>query len=252
MSLPEEPFSHGVTLLHGADPRVKLVSAVLFALGIAVGLNLYVALAALALGALLTGVARLPLKGVLTRLLPANVFVLFLWLVVPFTAPGPAAFTVGPLQASEAGLRLALMVTLKCNAIVLTLLALVSTSPLPAIGHAMQQLRVPASFCWLLLFTYRYIFVIGQEYQRLARAARLRCFRPKTNMHTYRTVAHLFGMTLVKSWNRAQRVRQAMLLRGFDGRFHVLAAPRLTHQDRLLGAALLCAGLALAVCGRCI
>jgi cobalt/nickel transport system permease protein len=56
----------------------------------------------------------------------------------------------------------------------------------------------------------------------LARAAKLRCFRPGTNLHTYRTYGHLFGMTLVKSWNRAERVGQGMLLRGFHGRFYSL------------------------------
>ena len=78
------------------------------------------------------------------------------------------------------------------------------------------------ALCLLLLFSYRYIFVIHQEYLRLVRAARLRCFKATTNLHTYRTTGYLFGMTLIKSHHRAQRVKQAMVLRGFQGQFHTL------------------------------
>ena len=64
--------------------------------------------------------------------------------------------------------------------------------------------------------------VIHQEYLRLVRAARLRCFKARTDLHTYRTTGYLFGMTLIKSHHRAQRVKQAMALRGFQGQFHTL------------------------------
>lgn len=245
MSLPQEPFSHGDSLLHKADPRAKLVAAAALALGIAVGRSLPAAGLALGLGVLLVLLARLPLAALGKRLLAANLFVLFLWLVVPFSAPGEPLLSLGPLQASRQGILLALLVTLKCNAILLTLLALVASSPLPALGYAMQRLGLPVSLCWLLLFSYRYIFVIGQEYLRLSRAAHLRCFVPRNNLHTYRTVANLFGMTLVKSWNRAQRVRQAMLLRGFEGEFHLLTMPRLGRADLLLAAILSAAAVAL-------
>jgi len=239
MHLPEEPFTRGDSPLHRSDPRVRILAAAALALAIAVGRSLPVAGAALCLGLGLALLARLPFRGALLRLAAANVFVLFIWLVTPFTTPGAPVLELGPLQASRQGLELSLLVTLKCNAIMLTLLALVATSPLPALGHALQRLRVPPALCWLLLFTYRYIFTIGQEYLRLWRAARLRCFAPRTNLHTYRTYANLVGMTLVKSWNRAQRVQQAMALRGFEGRFHSLEQPRLTRGDMLLAATLL-------------
>lgn len=245
MHLPQEPFTSGSSLLHRADPRGKLVAAVALALAIAVGRSLPAAGVGVVLGALLAFAARLPLRPVFWRLGAANLFVAFLWLVTPFTAPGEPVLTFGPLQASREGVALAMLVTLKCNAIVLCLLALVATTPLPAVGHALQRLHLPASLCWLLLFTYRYIFTIGQEYMRLSRAARLRGFTPKNSMHTYRTYANLLGMTLVKSWNRGQRVQQAMELRGFNGSFHCLEHPRMQTQDMLLAGALLLAAAGL-------
>jgi cobalt/nickel transport system permease protein len=59
----------------------------------------------------------------------------------------------------------------------------------------------------------------------------MRCFIPGTNIHTYRTYGYLFGMTLVRSWNRAIRVHQAMLLRGFNGRLIPLAQQTIGKND---------------------
>ncbi|MGD9241015.1 MAG: energy-coupling factor transporter transmembrane component T, partial [Desulfobacterales bacterium] len=67
-----------------------------------------------------------------------------------------------------------------------------------------------------------YIFVIEHEYLRLMRAAKIRGFRPGTNVNTYRTFAYIIGMLFVRSAARAERVHQAMLCRGFKGKFYSL------------------------------
>ncbi len=82
-----------------------------------------------------------------------------------------------------------------------------------------------------VLFTYRYIFVIEQEYARLVRALKVRGFKARTDMHTYRTVANLFGVLLIRSFDRAERVYKAMLCRGFQGRFHTLSLLSSTPRD---------------------
>jgi len=53
-------------------------------------------------------------------------------------------------------------------------------------------------------------------------------------------------MTLVKSWNRAERVQQAMLLRGFNGRLIPLNQPQPTQADYSLLILLLLLSLILA------
>jgi len=41
-------------------------------------------------------------------------------------------------------------------------------------------------------------------------------------MHTYKTYAYLIGMIFVRAAARAQRVHQAMICRGFKGKFYSL------------------------------
>lgn len=228
-----ELFSNGSSLLHHRDVRIKIVSAALLILVIALSHASVTPPAGLLLGLALVLAARLPLSSVAKRLLIVNGFVLFLWLSLPLTYPGETVFFIGPLPLSGPGIALATTITIKANSIVLLLMALLATSTVADIGYGLEQLRLPRKLCLLLLFSYRYIFVIHQEYQRLSRAARLRCFEPKTSMHTYRTFGYLLGMTLLKSWHRAERVRQAMLLRGFQGRFYRIAPAAINRGDLL-------------------
>jgi cobalt/nickel transport system permease protein len=235
-----EEFSRGDSLLHRLDTRVKITGTIALTLVVALCHSFLTSLAGLLLGCFLLVLSRLDCRAVLKRLLVVNGFIVFLWLTLPFTYPGESiAFSF--LQLSRPGVELAALITLKTNSIVLFFITLLATSTVAELGHGLEGLRLPTKLCLLLLFTYRYIFVINQEYQRLARAARLRCFRPGTNLHSYRTYAHLFGMTLVKSWNRAERVRQAMILRGFQGHFYRLREQVADRGDLLFsGIMLIC------------
>ena len=65
--------------------------------------------------------------------------------------------------------------------------------------------------------------MIEHEYQRMVRAAKIRGFRPGTNLHTYQTVAYFVAMLFVRAATRAEHVYRAMLCRGFNGRLYCLA-----------------------------
>jgi cobalt/nickel transport system permease protein len=227
----EERFAQGNSLLHRRDPKVKVIVAAFFITVVAISNSFVVVTLALALASVLTLLSRFEAVAVLKRLLAANTFTFFLWLTLPFTYGGNNLTELGPLQISGEGIRLAGLITLKTNTVVLALLSLLATSGIAELGHALERLRVPKRLCFLLLFSYRYIFVIYQEYRKLVRAAQMRCFIPGTNIHTYRTYGYLFGMTLVRSWNRAIRVHQAMLLRGFNGRLIPLAQQTIGKND---------------------
>lgn len=217
-----EPFAVGSSPLHRLDPRVRLATAAVYSCALAVCRELPALLAALLLSVALAAAARLRVSEVFKRLLVVNGLVAFIWAVIPFTFPGEALFRLGPLHAAREGIALAAQITLKSNAIVLAFMALVATMPFATVGHALHRLRVPDKIVHLLLMTYRYIYVLEQEYQRLARAARIRGFQPGTNLHTYRTYAHLLGMLFVRAVERAERVRWAMLCRGFKHKFYSL------------------------------
>ena len=229
----DEPFARGRSLVHGLDPRMRLAMAALFSICVALLKDPIAAGSALIPAVAVLSLSAPPLLVLCKRVALVNVFILFLWLTVPLTMPGTPLATLGPLTASREGAELVLLATLKSNAILFTFLALVTTMDSPTMGHALDRLGVPSKLVFLFLFTYRYLHVIADEWQRLVKAARLRGFAPRTGMHTYRTIGHLLAMVLVNSFDRSSRVYQAMILRGFQGRFASVVRFQAGRRDLL-------------------
>jgi cobalt/nickel transport system permease protein len=198
------------------------MSAAAYSSVVALSRNFQVLFAAVIISSILVLIAQLSVREILKRILAVNVFILLLWLVLPLTFHGSVAMSLGPLHVYNAGIAMAAQITLKSNAIVLTLIALVATMNFSILGYSLNWLRVPDKIVHLLLMTYRYVFLIEQEYQRLIRAAQIRGFRPGTNLHTYKTYASIVGMLLVRATLRADRVYKAMLCRGFRRKFYCL------------------------------
>ncbi|MDJ0784175.1 MAG: cobalt ECF transporter T component CbiQ [Desulfosarcinaceae bacterium] len=217
-----EPFARGSSRLHQLDPRIRVVAASGLSLVVALSHQLPTLIAALLAGVGLVVLANLPLMAVAKRLSVVTGFLLLLWLVLPFTMHGDPMFNLGPFTATREGLSYAGRITFKSLAILLLFLAMVTTMSVATLGHTLARLRLPDKLIVLLLLTYRYLFVLEQEYQRLKRAADIRGFRPGTDLHSYRTFAYLVGMLLVRASARARRVYLAMCCRGFNGRFYTL------------------------------
>jgi len=229
----KEPFADGASVVHRLDPRGRIVVAALFAILLATTTTYATALAGLALARLYLALARLPLRQVLVRLLVVNGFIVFLWVVLPLTYPGDPLWRLGPLSATRQGVIFTGLITLKSNAIIIALIALVATVPVVTLGQALHQMKVPDKLSHLLLFTYRYIHVFEQERQRLVQAMKIRGFVPRTDLHTYRSYGYLAAMLLVRSFDRAERVFQAMLCRGFNGTFYSLRTFSWQRRDHL-------------------
>jgi len=217
-----EELSPGGAALGRLDPRVKIIVAVLYSVVVALSVRLPSLLFALgfSLGLLLE--ARLDLKEVTKRLLLVNTFILFLWFLLPISVQGTPLFRLWRFTVTREGVLYAFQVTLKSNAILGTSIALLSTTPIFSLVHAMHHMRFPDKLVHLLFFCFRYIHVMEREYHRLMNAAKARGFSPRTNLHTYRTYSYLAANLLFRGYDRSQRVYEAMLCRGFEGKYWVL------------------------------
>lgn len=219
----EEIFAVGTSWIHRVDPRHRIVFATLFSVQTAISRQPPTLVFALAAALVLVRAARLDPRQVFRRSVPVLAFLTLLWLILPWTVPGPPWMKTGPLSPSLEGVRLSWQISLKSMAILLALMALLATMTAATLGHALRHLGVPDKIVSLLMITYRYLFVIEAEFTRLWRAAKVRGFRPRTNLHSYRTYAYLVGMLFVRAADRAERVYAAMRCRGFKGKFYTLA-----------------------------
>jgi cobalt/nickel transport system permease protein len=210
--------------LRRLDPRWKLAAFAPAVAAAAAVQTLTGALAALAGSLLLALFGRLRWRCYLGRLAAlAGLMTLFV-LPMPFLVSGNAPLWAwGPLQVSGEGVRFAGVIACKAVAVATIVLLLLTSAPPDATLKAAHALKVPGLLIQLALLSYRYLFVLANEFSRLRVALRVRGYRNRPAWHSYRTVGAVAGTLVVRGYERAERVGQAMRCRGFDGRYRSLA-----------------------------
>lgn len=253
-SIPEIACqSRRESFFHRWEPATKIAALVFCMFCIASLTHLDLACAALALAALAVTVARIPWRQPLRRLGAMAAFLTMFLVVMPLTVPlrsGDTLLLFGDWHAlaiNLRGLRLAGLICLKAAAVALLADPLLATAPFPTTVQGLVRLRVPPVVCQMILLAHRYLFVFDHEASRMNRSMASRGFRKRTNLDTLRTLGNFLGMLLVRSFERTQRVYEAMLARGYHGRMPAaeLAAP--AWRDWVKTALCAMLGLALAL-----
>jgi cobalt/nickel transport system permease protein len=180
------------SLIHRRDARAKLIATliVLFSISrgdlVKAGLPVIAALA----------ISQLPPLALFLR---AS-------LVLPFSLTFAAATAAGGRPDLGVFFLARSYVSAVC------VLLLVGTTPLPSILNALRWFRTPSMVTEVVQFVYRYLFLIGEQAQRMAMAAKARGAR-----RSFGAVAGSVGVLFARSYDRAQAVHRAMLARGYTG-----------------------------------
>jgi len=239
------------TLFHRWDVRAKLVTLLAYAFLIASLRHLTPALAAIGVSVAAVALARCDVARVLMRILAVSGFLGMLIIVMPLTAPVHPGDTVIRICGWDGfgfnlrGLALAGAITAKGVAIALLMEPLLTTAPLPVTLHGLSRLGAPDMAGQMVLLSHRYLHVFRHEAQRMASGMRVRGFRKRTDLMTLKAVANFLGMLLVRSFERTERVFDAMRARGYKGRFPEPARLRMQARDLILAGGWLTAGLIL-------
>ena len=217
-------WSRGASPLHTLHAQAKIVVLLGFLVSLSTtpssAQSTYGAYALLAL--LAAASSRLPVGGLLLRaalVLPFSVtFAFITW----WSGDGPRALTM--LERSYlSGMGVVLFI---------------ATTPLVAGLSALEAWHFPRVLLLVMQFLYRYLFVIAEQAQRIRQAAACR-----GRKFGFRAAAGALGVLFAKSWQRAEGVPQAMLARGFSGRFAAAVPAPFSSTDGFF----LVAGLAVCV-----
>ncbi|BBO82291.1 hypothetical protein DSCO28_28570 [Desulfosarcina ovata subsp. sediminis] len=257
-SVPQLEGRAGNTPLHRWDVRCKIVTILVYSFMITAIHKMPTALAAIGLSCLVLVVARVSLARVLMRLLAIVGFITMFLLVMPFTVPlksGDTVIVFGGLQwlhFSMRGFHLAATIAAKAVAITLLMEPLLATAPLPVTLQGLSRIGVPEMVGQMVLLSYRYLNVFRHEARRMSTGMQVRGFRKRTGLATVQAMANFLGMLFVRSFERTERVFDAMRARGYKGRFPEQAEMRLRRVD-IVGAGLwLAIGAALLVYDRMV
>lgn len=212
-------LGRGDSAIHRLDPRAKLLATAVFLVCVVShGKYEVAALVPFVLFPVsVASAAGLPAGYLLRKLLAFAPFALLVGALNPIfdrslhLQLGPLALSGGWVSCASILVRFALTVG--------AALVLVGTTSFHGVCLALERLGVPSVFVTQLLFLHRYLFVLGEEGSRMARARELRSFDGRGM--GLRAYGGLVGHLLLRTLERAQRVHLAMRCRGFDGRIRI-------------------------------
>lgn len=209
-------FIPGDSRIHRLSPETKLVAVVAAVIVMAVTPRQeVVAFALYAVGAwsviALSGIVVLTYLKRLAVIIP---FILFA-VIVPFLSGGESVQVVG-VSLSVDGLWATWNILVKAGLGATMSVALSATTPVAELLHGMTRLRVPRLLVAIIAFMLRYIDVLVEQLGRMRRSMVARGHDPRW-LWQIKPIASSAGALFVRSYERGERVHQAMLARGYSG-----------------------------------
>lgn len=205
--------------LHTLEARTKLVgflALIVAALWVPTGKS-GIFFANFFVTAILIGISQIPLGFVLGRTLVIIPFVLTAALAAPWKGG------LDPTWFSSI-----LMRSLLC---LIFLLILTNTTRFPELLGGLRKLGCPQVLVLNLGFLYRYLFVLTEEVLRMRQARDCRDVGRKPWTSELKILGSMLGTVLLRSFERAERMYQAMLSRGYSGEFPILSTRSFTWRD---------------------
>lgn len=233
------------SLVHLLDARIKFIGTLAFVLAVTATPNgewgAFAVLFGIFLG--LTLLARIGPVAILRRSVIALPFLLIVLVSIPFTQGGKALFSVSILRwtlpITSEGIEMFISVALKSWLSVLIVGLLLYTTPFTELVRGMQHLGLPAVLINIVSSMYRYLFVLLDEAERLERARASRSADPGGKgggalIWQAKVLGGMIGSLFMRSYERSERIYQAMLSRNFAGEIRSLQERALGRKDLLL------------------
>lgn len=226
----------GTSPLHRCAPEAKLLGLIGFVIAVAVTPRRYVGMFALdaAIVAALIIIGRLPLRIVAARLTVITPFIAFA-VLTPFVATGERV-DVAWFSLSVDGLWASWNVIAKATLGASAAIIVVATTSVPDVLRGLSRLRCPHIITGIITLMLRYLDVIVDQLHRMRNAMTARCHDPRW-LWQVRPIATSLGTLFVRSYERGERVHQAMVARGYTGTMPDLETARATSREWFAGAA---------------
>lgn len=226
-----DTLSYQDTVIHRLDPRTKLLATLAFIVTIISFPKYEITglLPFLLFPVLIFSFSDVPVKFILKKVLLVSSFAVFIGIFNPLLDRQIITSFFG-LSVSGGWVSF-FSIMLKFFLTITSALLLIATTSFPGVCHALQKMGMPEIFVSQLLFLYRYIFVLVEEAMKIVRARDMRSFGGKGL--GIRPAINLFGTLFLHALERAERVYQAMLSRGFTGRLNTSKTYCFTIADAL-------------------
>lgn len=250
--------------VHQWDARFKVIGLVGLMMTFATVRTLWLLPGMILIVGILYWLSRLPLSFLRARLRYPGLFLVGIVLFIPWLSGQTPLWQWGPMTLWQEGLLLSVLIAGRFLCSVTLGFIVLGTTPFLTLVKALGSLGVPALLTDMMLLSYRYLFEILANFDRMRRAMALRGFRsvsspqrfswrspqpsgaqssgtavtrerfsPRTLMNQITIIATLAGTLFIRSYEQAERVYQAMRLRGYGYRPRQFTPNRLSAWTRL-------------------
>jgi len=205
------------TVIHKLHPLVKLLTTISYLI-VVVSYGRYDIgrlLPLILYPVMIFTLAELPVKPILLRILLVSPFIIGIGILNPVF--DNQIYLLGQREISRGWVTF-LSILLKSGLTVTAALLLIATTGMDRLAAALRMLKIPRIFVLQLLLTYRYISVLMEEVARTLRAYSLRAPEQKGVQRS--AWGSLAGQLILRTFDRAQRIYEAMCLRGFAGEYN--------------------------------
>jgi len=179
---------------------------------------------------------------------------------VLFSMPGKPLFTfqlfTSSLSITDMGVLRFESILIRSWLSVQMAILLVAVTRFPDLIHALEHLRVPAILTTIIAFLYRYLFVLTDEVFRLIRARESRSAASAGNrsgggvLWRAKIAGNMAGQLFLRSYERSDRIYNAMLSRGYAGHLYTLNPHEMKPVDYFVTAFAIAAIFIFQIIGR--
>jgi cobalt/nickel transport system permease protein len=254
-------YHENESLIHHLDPRVKVVITVVYILSNALLPDgAWLAFGAAWMFVLMANhLSGLGWGYTLRRSLIAAPFALIA-ITILFSMPGQPLLSfkllMWNLTITDMGLLRFVSILIRSWLSVQMAILMVATTRFPDLIHALEHLRIPAILTTIIAFLYRYLFVLTDEVYRLLRAREARSAASTGKrggggvLWRAKVAGNMAGQLFLRSYERSDRIYQAMVARGYSGHLYTLNAHEMKSRDYFVSAFAIALIFILQVIGR--
>ncbi len=226
--------------IHRLDPRLKLIAVI--------GFILCVSLTPVGAFGAYSGFFTLTMLAALTARVDPWLVVKRSFIALPFAAAaitlvftmsGPSLATLPLINVpiSAPGVVRFVSILFKSTISVQAAVILILTTHLTEMLWALGALHVPRVLVSIVNFMVRYMFLLAEESVRLTRArnSRSAVLGGRSSepgiIFRARTAGRMIGNLFLRSFERSERIYQAMISRGYQGQMQQFDPPRIPAHD---------------------
>jgi cobalt/nickel transport system permease protein len=183
---------------------------------------------------MLAFLSRVSVLHFLFKLLKVYPMIFFISFLIPFfPSNNDSVYHFGMIRIYQSGLDKFISINIKSILSIFMSIILTTTTSFDMLLKGMERLFIPKIFILILSFMYRFIFLLIDEIERMFTAYKSRYiklpFWSRLNILSQQIV-----VLFIRTYERGERVYQAMDARGFSGKIYTLNNLSWKSLDNLL------------------